>query len=156
MSAVETDVEALQMAMRSLFQTLKRPNYWGLVMKRSGVELDRPAAVILHLLVSHDKSLRVQDVADHLGIEAPSVTRKTQELEKSGFLKRVPLADDKRVVTLHITPKGRKANKQIWKVQHTMLADVLRHWTAKEREQFIAHFARFSDEFAHRTASQAK
>ncbi|HVX47876.1 MAG TPA: hypothetical protein VHA05_00770, partial [Candidatus Saccharimonadales bacterium] len=82
MSSMENDLEALENAMRDFFQNMKRPQNWEHIKRRSGVAIDRPSAIILKSLLSTPAPHRVQDLADHLGIEAPFITRKTQDLER--------------------------------------------------------------------------
>lgn len=149
MSALDKDVEMLESAMRLFFQTMKRPQNWADITAEAGISLDRPAAIILHILVARDKKhLRVHDLAAQLGIEAPSVTRKTQELERQGYLKRVADPVDRRAISLQITAKGRAASVKLWKVQRGRLAKVMRDWDPAERRQFVELFHRYSTDMA--------
>ncbi len=146
MDSLETDLENLENAMRLFFQTMKRPQHWSHVMSRSGVSVDRPSAIILKTLLADQAHCRVQDLADRLGIEAPSVTRKTQELEQAGYLRRVPDADDRRAIDLHITHRGRLVAKRLWKAQREIIAEALERWEPSERQQLVKLFQRFSED----------
>lgn len=144
---MEYDLEMLENAVRLFAQTLKRPQRWAVVTERAKVRLDRPAAVILQTLVlSGERPCRVQELAVQLGIEPPSVTRKTQELERAGYLRRIPNANDRRATDLRITPRGRNVAGRLWQAQRSILAEALQHWPAAERRQFVKLFARFSDD----------
>lgn len=145
-------MQRLEEAMRLFWQAMKRPQRWAQLMAQAGVDLDRPAAFILHALIG-DKPYgwRVQDLADQLGIEAPSVTRKTQELEQAGYLKRQPDPHDGRAISLQVTRKGRTACRKLWQVQRRQIAAVLEQWPDGERHQFIDLFERFSTDLAKQT-----
>lgn len=144
MDSLESDLETLESAMREFFQEMKRPQNWEHIKTRSGVLIDRPSAIILKSLLSAPAPCRVQDLADHLGIEAPFITRKTQDLERGGYLRRVQDKDDRRAVDLHITSRGRAATKKLWKVQRDIITEALSQWKPAERHQFVMFFERFS------------
>lgn len=143
MDILDNDLETLDNAMRVFFQTIKRPQHWSHVTRRSGIIIDRPSAIILKLLDAQSPC-HVQDLADHLGIEAPSITRKTQELERAGYLRRSPGKDDRRAVDLRITGRGRSAAKRLSSAQREIIADVLQDWQPSERHRFARLFERFS------------
>ncbi len=145
MTSLDEDIEILENAVRLFSQTLKRPQRWAAVTAEAKVVIDRPSAVILHMLsLSKPRTCRVQDLALQLGIEPPSVTRKTQELEQAGYLQRVPDPEDRRAVDLRITPRGQAVANRLWKAQRNILAEALRDWGAGDRRQFVKLFERFS------------
>lgn len=147
MSSLEKDVEQLERALQTFSQSVKRPQRWAAITAHAGVAIDRPSAVVLHVLLSHEpRQLRVQDLAHQLGIESPSVTRTTQALERNGYLERVPDPKDRRAVTLHVTAAGRKLAKRLWTLQRADISTVLADWPQAERHQFITQFERFSRE----------
>lgn len=148
MQTIENDLEVLENAMRLFFQTMKRPQHWSRVTERAGIMIDRPAAGILKTLMTCPSPCRVQDLADNLGVEAPSITRKTQELEQAGYLRRVPDKNDRRVTDLHITRRGRSAANRLWKSQREIVAEILQNWDPAERRAFVQSFMKFSDELA--------
>lgn len=157
MNDLETDIEALDNALQLFFRAMKRPQRWTAVTDRAGINIDRPAAVILHMLVlAHPRHLRVQDVADQLGIEAPSVTRKTQELEQAGYLRRLPDEADRRAIGLQVTPKGRGVSNRLWKAQREIFSQALADWPANERRQFIKLFERFSQDITNNQSATTK
>lgn len=147
MDSLEHDIEILENAVRLFAQTMKRPQRWAAVTSRAKIDIDRPSAVILQtLLLSERGFCRVQDMAVRLGIEPPSVTRKTQELEQAGYLRRVPDPADRRATDLHITGRGRVIAKRLWKAQRSMLADTLEDWNPADRRQFVKLFEQFSND----------
>jgi DNA-binding MarR family transcriptional regulator len=145
MTSLENDIEILENAVRSFVQTMKRPQRWSAVTARAKVDIDRPSAFILQTLLNKQRGCHVQELALQLGIEPPSVTRKTQELEQAGYLERVADPEDRRAVDLRITARGKAVAKRLWKAQHDMIAEVLQGWDVSERRQFVRLFKRFSD-----------
>jgi len=147
MSSLEKDIEILENAVRLFAQTIKRPQRWATVTAHAKVNIDRPSAMILQtLLVGDHGSCRVQDLALRLGIEPPSVTRKTQELEQAGYLQRIPDPADRRAIDLRITTRGRTVANRLWKAQRALLAEALQDWKPSDRHQFVKLFERFSDD----------
>lgn len=49
-------------------------------------------------------------------VGVPSMTRMLDRLEQKDLLRRERSATDRRVVNLHLTPKGRKAASRIWPI----------------------------------------
>lgn len=148
MKRLETDLETLENAMIGFFRTMKRPQHWRLVTDRARITIDRPAAGILKAIMACPVPCRVQDLANMLSVEAPTVTRKTQELERAGYLRRVPDKDDRRATDLYITARGRSAAKKLWNSQRAIMANVLQDWNPAERQQFVQLFEKFSIELA--------
>jgi DNA-binding MarR family transcriptional regulator len=149
MEALESDLEKLEAAMRVFFQTMKRPQRWASITAQAGVSLDRPAALILHtLMLPRPQGWRVQDLAAQLGIEAPSVTRKSQELEAAGYIDRSRNPLDKRAIGLRLTPRGRAVSVRLRKIQRQATAQVLEQWAPSERRMFIELLERFSVDLA--------
>lgn len=145
----DTDLTDLENAMRLFFQTIKRPQHWAVVTERAGMQIDRPAAVILHILAAQPKvPCGIQDIALRLGIEAPSVTRKTQALEQAGYLRRTPNPDDKRAISLLITTRGKKASQRFHKAQREIIGQALSSWQPTDRRRFIELFDRFTADLA--------
>ncbi len=149
MTDIQSDLERLDEAMRLYIRTMKRPQRWSQIMERANVRLDRPSFHILHALtVPREQGWRLQDLATELGIEAPSVTRKSQELEQAGYLRRTRNPMDKRAIGLQITARGRNLTNRTRQVQLELISEVLAQWPINERKQFIALFERFSTDLA--------
>lgn len=147
--SLESDIDDLGTAMRLFFQTMKRSQHWSSVTAEARVSIDRPAAAILHLLMlPRAQGWRVQDLATELGVEAPSVTRKTQELEQAGYIRRRRNPLDRRAIGLQITARGRSVSSRLWQAQCHMIAQTLSSWPASERREFVEMFQRFSNDLS--------
>ena len=84
--------EALQTVARSITQVRVHER----LLQLAGVRLDRAGATLLFKLSASGESLRVTDLAEMLGVDTPTVTRKVQQLERDGMVVRQSDPDDRR------------------------------------------------------------
>jgi MarR family transcriptional regulator for hemolysin len=68
--------------------------------------------VLLH--ISLNDAITHRDLAERLGIEAPTLVRLVDRMEKDGLLNRRASETDRRVKHLHLSPEGRKEVERIW------------------------------------------
>src|ERR1041385_7453560 len=82
------------------------------LMALAGVPLDR-AAVALLRQVADSEPLRPGGAAQRVGVEASHVTRTVQQLQRSGYVTRVPDPDDRRAQRIELTDVGREAVERV-------------------------------------------
>lgn len=148
MIAFKQDIADLEAAMRSLVQTMKRPQSWTQLSARAGLTIDRPGATVLRILVSQPGNWRLHDLAEYLGVEAPTITRKAQQLELAGLVFRERDEKDGRAFSLRITEKGRIVARKLETAQRQVIEAALHAWPDSDRQQFITLFQRFSDDIS--------
>jgi len=148
MSPLKQDIAVLDAAMRTLVQVMKRPQTWTALLSRADLTIDRPGATILRIIVAQPGTVRLHDLAERLGVEAPSITRKTQQLEEAGLLYRERDERDGRAFSLRITEKGRVVARKIDTAQRQILESALQDWLGPDRQQFITLFQRFSEDLS--------
>jgi DNA-binding MarR family transcriptional regulator len=68
--------------------------------------------VLLELNAAPDRQLRMQDLAARVVLSRTRVSRLVSELERVGYIERVPDPDDGRATLARITPEGRAARRQ--------------------------------------------
>jgi DNA-binding MarR family transcriptional regulator len=112
------------------------------VLKQAGVDIDQAGLAILYALHAEKTSLRVTDLAERLGIDAPAVTRKAQRLERLGLVRRARDADDARASRLRLSEQGEEAICRFLLARHQWLAD----WPPEERDDFARLICRFADD----------
>jgi DNA-binding MarR family transcriptional regulator len=145
----ETDLNRFEAAMRQLFKTFKRPQAWQVIKSSAGVDIDRSAAGILMVLIAHEPNrCRLQDLALQIGVEAPSVTRKVQQLEQAGLVVRQQDARDKRVFGIQVTAAGHDTAQKLHTAQQALVTQVFANWAGEDRELFVALFERFSSDLS--------
>jgi DNA-binding MarR family transcriptional regulator len=151
MSSLESDLDILEDAMTQLNRAVFKPRNWEQIVARAGVQLDRPGAAILHLLASHETgNCHLRDVAKMLGVEAPSVTRKVQQLEKAGFIVRHPDEHDRRASVVKVSTAGRQALRRLKQAKRESLAEILQTWSPRDRATMAILFQRLAREMANR------
>ncbi|WP_133916637.1 MarR family winged helix-turn-helix transcriptional regulator [Streptomyces sp. NBC_00582] len=116
------------------------------LMALAGVPLDR-AAVALLRQVADSEPLRPGELAQRLGVEASHVTRTVQQLQKSGYVTRVPDPDDGRAQRIQLTDAGREAIDRVRDAGARGMQLALSDWTPEELGQLAALFHRMVDDF---------
>jgi DNA-binding MarR family transcriptional regulator len=116
------------------------------LMALAGVPLDR-AAVALLRQVADSEPLRPGELATRLGVEASHVTRTVQQLQKSGYVTRVPDPDDRRAQRIQLTDAGREAIARIRDAGARGMQLALAEWSPEELRQLATLFHRMVDDF---------
>ncbi len=141
------EFEVIEEAMLAFHRASFKHKTWEILRERSGVNLDRSGAALLKaILHCPNVNCRMQDIASYLGIEAPSVTRKVQELESQGLVSRNTDPDDKRASLITITKAGRASVKKLQQARLEQLAIAMRKWPADERSEFARLFKKLADD----------
>ncbi|WP_031486320.1 MarR family winged helix-turn-helix transcriptional regulator [Streptomyces bicolor] len=116
------------------------------LMALAGVPLDR-AAVALLRQVADCEPLRPGELASRLGVEASHVTRTVQQLQKSGYVTRVPDPQDRRAQRIELTEAGRQAIARVRDAGARGMQLALADWTPEELRQLASLFHRMVDDF---------
>lgn len=116
------------------------------LMALAGVTLDR-AAVALLRQIADSEPLRPGELANRLGVEASHVTRQVQQLQKSGYVSRLPDPDDRRAQRIELTPVGREAIDRIREAGVRGMQMALADWSPEELQQLAGLFHRMVDDF---------
>lgn len=139
-------IAAIETALYALARRLMQGRLHDYLARQAGVEIDQAGLAVLYVLHGEKCSLRITDLAGRLGIDAPAVTRKAQQLERLGLVSRAPDADDARACQLRLTPQGRQVFRRFVLARHRWLTTVLADWPAAERREFARLLGRFSAE----------
>jgi DNA-binding MarR family transcriptional regulator len=116
------------------------------LMALAGVPLDRAAVALLRQIADSDP-LRLGELAARLGVEASHVTRTVQQLERSGYVTRIPDPEDRRAQRIQLTQAGREAIARIREVGVRGMQAALSAWTPQELRQLATLFHRMVDDF---------
>ncbi|MFE5813467.1 MarR family winged helix-turn-helix transcriptional regulator [Streptomyces sp. NPDC056479] len=116
------------------------------LMTLAGVPLDR-AAVALLRQVADSEPLRPGELAGRLGVEASHVTRTVQQLQKSGYVTRVPDPQDRRAQRIELTEAGGQAIARVRDAGARGMQLALADWTPEELRQLATLFHRMVDDF---------
>ena len=91
----------------------------------------------LELLVQRD-GWRMSELADALRVDPSTATRAVQRLLKTGLAERRPYREDGRVVMVSATATGRDRYEAIATCRRTFMEQVLRSFSADERQQLVS------------------
>lgn len=82
------------------------------------------------------------ELCQHLCHDSGALTRIIDQMEERGLIKRQRSTDDRRVVTLAITPMGRKMIKKFLPRVLDLYNDLLTDFTREEADQLITSLSR--------------
>lgn len=116
------------------------------LMALAGVPLDRAAVALLRQMADSGP-LRPGELANRLGVEASHVTRQVQQLQKSGYVDRVPDPDDRRAQRIQLTKAGQEAIDRVRDAGARGMQLALDDWPPEELRQLATLFHRMVDDF---------
>ncbi|WP_406010793.1 MarR family transcriptional regulator [Streptomyces sp. NBC_00637] len=145
-SVATPEVIEIERALTRITYLSTRARQHDRLMTLAGVPLDR-AAVALLRQVADSEPLRPGELAQRLGVEASHVTRTVQQLQKSGYVTRVPDPDDGRAQRIQLTESGRAAVDRVRDAGARGMQLALADWSPDELGQLATLFHRMVDDF---------
>ncbi|MFG2959236.1 MarR family winged helix-turn-helix transcriptional regulator [Streptomyces sp. NPDC048291] len=144
--AATPEVVEIERALTRITYLSTRARQHERLMALAGVPLDR-AAVALLRQVADSEPLRPGELAQRLGVEASHVTRTVQQLQRSGYVTRVPDPDDRRAQRIELTDAGRAAVDRVRDAGARGMQLALGGWEPEELGQLAVLFHRMVDDF---------
>ena len=92
-----------------------------------------------------DTPFRVTSLATLLGVDAPTVTRKVQQLERLGYVARDPDPDDGRASLIRLTHSGQDTVDRILGAHRDRLTRLFDGWGDDDVRLFGTLLAKFSE-----------
>jgi DNA-binding MarR family transcriptional regulator len=114
--------------------------------ERAGYHLEGPYYATIARLRLTD-GLTMTELADQLGMEVSTVSRRINALEARGLVQREAGTHDRRTSYPRLTEDGRDAATILERGWREMLAEVLAGWTAADLAAFAGLFERFAEAF---------
>ncbi len=114
------------------------------LLQAAGVRIDRAGGALLYMLQAHGESVRVTGLADLLGVDPPTVTRKIQQLERDGLVARHADVEDHRATRIALTPNGRRTLERVSKARRVWFDRLLEGWDDVDLAVFAAMLGRFA------------
>jgi len=137
-------IAAIESALHALARRLGQARLKGYIARQAGEDVDQAGVAILYVLHGEAGSLRVTDLAARLGIDAPAVTRKAQQLERLDLVSRERDTCDARASLLRLTPEGRRVLRRFLLARHEWLTTLLADWPPAECREFARLIGRFT------------
>lgn len=103
-----------------------------------------PVLIALH----EQDGLTHSELAEHLGITRATITKMIQRMERSGFLKREPDANDRRVSRVYLTRAGHSVYADLESFQQQMDTESFRGFSEEEREVLHGFLLRIRENLA--------
>ena len=111
--------------MQAVARSLTQAKAHEQLLQAANVRLDRAGIVLMFKLhLSADSSYRITDLADLLGVDAPTVTRKVQQLERLGYVTREPDPTDRRASRIRLSATGRDVLERVMAAHRERLVHV--------------------------------
>jgi DNA-binding MarR family transcriptional regulator len=132
----EEPIGEIESALHGLTQALKQARLYEYLLAQARVDVDRAGIALLYALYLENTSLRLTDLAVRLQIEAPAVTRKAQQLERSGLVSRTRDQDDGRATLLQLTKEGHRTIARFLDVRREWLKTLLSGWPDAKQAEF--------------------
>ncbi|MEH0580834.1 MULTISPECIES: MarR family transcriptional regulator [Streptomyces] len=145
-SVASPEVIEIERALTRITYLSTRARQHDRLMTLAGVPLDR-AAVALLRQVADSEPLRPGELAQRLGVEASHVTRTVQQLQKSGYVTRVPDPHDGRAQRIELTEAGRAAIDRVRDAGVRGMQLALSDWSPEELGRLATLFHRMVDDF---------
>jgi DNA-binding MarR family transcriptional regulator len=142
-------IDRIESALQVIGRSFTQVRLHERLLQDAGVRLDRAGAGLISKLSAAGEAQRITTLAEQLGVDAPTVTRKIQQLEREGFVTRHPDPDDKRATRISITPTGKRTFERVLKARRAWLDHLLEGWEPNELEEFAGLLGKFSDALAH-------
>jgi DNA-binding MarR family transcriptional regulator len=90
---------------------------------------------VLLLTLGEEKSLEVGEIAERLGVRAPTVSKTLTRLTEAGLVIRSAVSGDKRRVAARVTPKGRAKLERIAEIRARVERELLADFDAKDERR---------------------
>jgi DNA-binding MarR family transcriptional regulator len=145
----DLEVDRIAAGLQTVARAITQVKLHEKLLVAAGVRLDRAGSHLLYKLDTHGSSMRITELAEQLGVDAPTVTRKIQQLERDGLVDRHADPDDRRATRIQINAAGRKNVQRIRNARRIWIEDLLSDWETKDLESFADLLGRFSESLAH-------
>src|ERR1700729_3638859 len=123
----------IESALHSLARCLKQVRLHEFLLAEARIDVDQAG-------------LRLTDLAEQLRIDAPAVTRKAQQLERSGFVSRTRDTEDGRASRVRLTPQGRRTVNRFLVARRAWLTGLLSGWPEAERAEVARLLRQFTSD----------
>lgn len=135
-------------ALRALSRGLRTARLHREACRAAGVDLDPPGFSLLGLL--GEGPTRLTQLACRVGLDPSTISRKLQELERSGLVTREADQEDRRAAMLRLSPEGQDVAARLQRARLESLSEVLADWSERDRRELARLLARFAHSLAQR------
>lgn len=118
-------------AIREFYKTLK--SEFNTTMESEGFTNGEFLLLKSIALFEHRK---ISEIAKELCVTMPYLTSLADKMVKKGYLERIQSKEDRRIITIRLTPSGKKIYTKLDKIVHKYLENKFDKLSTKELETF--------------------
>lgn len=96
-----------------------------------------PRFDLLAQLDRHPDGLKMGELSRRLMVTGGNITGITDQLEADGWVERAGVENDRRAWRVRLTPRGKKAFRQMADTHESWIVELFDDWTERDREQLF-------------------
>ena len=104
-----------------------------------------PAQYIFMSFLFHQETLRMTDLAHAMGVTTAATTGIVERLVRCKYVERLSEPDDRRIIKVKLTPKGRELVEKITGQRRKMIMSTFGKLSEGERRDYLAILERVKD-----------
>ncbi len=104
---------------------------------RGAFDCTLPRFDLVAQLDRHPDGLKMGELSRRLMVTGGNITGITDQLEADGWVERAGVDNDRRAWRVKLTPRGKKAFRQMANVHEQWIVELFEQWTEREQEQFF-------------------
>jgi DNA-binding MarR family transcriptional regulator len=130
----QDDLSRIGEAFNQVFRASHAARLHERAQAQAGADVDRTGFLLLSRL-GGEEGVRVSDLAAEMGLDASTISRKVQELEAAGLVRRAEHPADRRAAVLSLTREGRTVSSRIKRERARLMEGVLAGWPEPDRSR---------------------
>lgn len=133
----DLDVDAVEATLALLRVAADVLDGMGAHLSRCGISQGRFLVLVLLNRPCAQKGVSPSDLAHSLDVSRANITGLLDGLERDGWVERRQHPEDRRALTIHLTPAGRQFLEGMLPDHYRRIAGLMAHLTPSERRQLI-------------------
>lgn len=144
-SRSEDPLAELERALTRLLRQMTRPAFYRRLAAAGGVHLDRADYGVL-VRIDEAAPVRLTDLAESLGIDISTVSRRVRDLERTGLLARTVDPCDQRASRLSLSPEGQDILTRVRRTRRQAMRGLLADWSETDRADLARLISRLAED----------
>lgn len=95
------------------------------------------AQILLQCYLQPRRLYSVSELAQELDLTQPTISDAVSALQRKGFLQKLQREEDRRVVTIVLSPHGKRVARRLWQRQIHRFEKALAHFSPAETSQLL-------------------
>ncbi len=104
---------------------------------RSDFDCTLPRFDLVAQLDRHPEGLKMGELSQRLMVTGGNITGITDQLEADGWVERAGVDNDRRAWRVKLTPRGKKAFRQMANVHEQWIVELFDQWSEREQQQLF-------------------